>query len=143
MKNLALRYFSVAFLLAFALVLAPTNIATAVDNTSPEFIDEIEPRYTGISKLGANLTINSNGAAQCWGEVRSRSGYTSTLTVSLQQDGTTIKSWSVYGGGLRTVDESYTVEKGHSYQVIASVVVKDSKGTVVDRTSEESRVQSY
>lgn len=83
------------------------------------------------------------GAAQCWGEVRSRSGYTSTLTVSLQQDGTTIKSWSVYGGGLRTVDESYTVEKGHSYQVIASVVVKDSKGTVVDRTSEESRVQSY
>ena len=77
------------------------------------------------------------------GEVRSRSGYTSTLTVSLQQDGTTIKSWSVSGGGLRSVDESYTVEKGHSYQVIASVVVKDSNGTVVDRTSEESRVQSY
>lgn len=143
MKKLALRYFSIAFLLVFALVLAPTNIATAADSTSTGFIDEIEPRYTGISKLGANLTINSNGDAQCWGEVRSRSGYTSTLTVSLQQDGTTIKSWSVSGGGLRSVDESYTVEKGHSYQVIASVVVKDSNGTVVDRTSEESRVQSY
>lgn len=143
MKKFALRYFSVAFLLAFVFVLAPTNIATAADDTSTRFIDEIEPRYTGISKLGVNLTINSNGSAQCWGQVRSYSGYTSTLTVSLQQDGTTIKSWSVYGGGLRTVDESYPVEKGHSYQVIASVVVKDSNGTVVDRPSEVSRVQSY
>lgn len=143
MKKSTFRYFALAFFFVFTLSMTSVNNAVAVDEMKEGTIDEIEPRYTGISKLAANLTINSSGNAQCFGEVRSRSGYTTTLTVSLQQDGSTIKSWSVSGSGLRTIDESYHVDKGHSYQVIASAVVKNSNGTVVDTATAESRVQSY
>ncbi|WP_305131173.1 hypothetical protein [uncultured Oscillibacter sp.] len=137
MKKGILRSFAFVCVLLTVFTVLPVANAKAVDET------EISPRYTGISKITAGLTINAGGYAHCLGEVRSNNGYSAILTVELQQDGTTIKSWTNSGEGLCSVDEGYNVAKGHSYQVIVTAEVKNSRGIVVETVTDCSKVQSF
>lgn len=137
MKKTVLRFFVPICLLLIMLTVLPVTNARAVDET------EISPRYTGISKIIASLSISTNGYAECTVEARPRSGYSVNLTMNLQQDGITIKSWTNSGEESCSIDEGYNVTKGHSYQVIAIAEAIDSRGTVVETVTEYSKVQSY
>ena len=135
-KNI-FRSFTFICVLLTVLTVLPAANAKTMDET------EISPRYTGISKITAGLTISTKGYAQCLGEVRSRSGYSAFLTMELQQDGTTIKSWTKSGEGLCSISEGYTVTRGHSYQVIVTAEVTNSKGIIVETVTEYSQAQSF
>lgn len=104
----------------------------------------IEPRYTGISSLSACIDISSSGGAECNGTVMVRDGYTADLTISLKQDGTTIKSWTESDGtGLMSLTRTYYVPTGHEYYVKTSVTVYNSDGKIVEVQSQDSLHQVY
>ena len=100
-------------------------------------------RYTGIASIGAGLTINSAGKADCTGTTIIYSGYSANLTMKLQQDGTTIKTWTASDTSAITLSKSYYVMSGHNYQVVTSVDVYNSKGAYVATYSCSSNVKSY
>lgn len=104
---------------------------------------EIEPRYTGIYGISANLNVNSGGRADCNGYVKTKSGYSVDLIVELQRDGRTIKSWSESGSGTFSITESYYVTTGHDYQVVVSANVYNAQGTLLETPSAASIVVSY
>ena len=104
---------------------------------------DISPRYTGISSLSSSLTISSAGKASCEGSAVVRNGYTADLTVSLKQDGTTIKTWSTSGSGIISAGNTYYVASGHEYFVRTTATVYNSDGKIVEVQSTDSQTRSY
>ena len=125
--------------MGLALVLVCLISATQVS----AFANEITPRYVGISLIAADLDISTSGRASCYGYANVLSGYSADLTVSLQRDGKTIKSWSDSGEDEVEIIGTYYVTPGHDYQVVVSAVVENSRGSVVDRPTMESSVVEY
>ena len=104
---------------------------------------EISPRYIGIYQLNAEVTVSSSGRAECHGYVAVRDDYSADLTVELQRDGRTIKSWNDSGSGSISVFEPYYVTPGHDYQVVVSADVYNSQGRLVETLIKGSNVVSY
>ena len=102
----------------------------------------IEPRFVGISRLVAGLDINSSGRASCTGASSSVSGYSVTVIVELQKDGTTIKSWEESGTTV-VISEDYYVTQNHDYQVITTAKVKTSGGLYLCSYTEASQIVHY
>lgn len=109
----------------------------------------VSPRFTGISLLSANISIDSWGCATCTGKVvPSSSTYTSYLTVSLQQylsgSWITIKSWSVSNTGFSGVNlsGSYYVAHG-TYREASTATIYNSSDVLVDSATAYSSTQSY
>lgn len=100
-------------------------------------------RYTGVSSISAGLTIDNAGCANCSGSAMTYSGYSVNLSMKLQRDGTTIKTWSTSGSTFVPLSKSYYVTSGHNYQVVTSVDVYNSKGAYVATYSCTSNVKSY
>lgn len=120
-----------------AILLSSTAIATAAQTSS------VEPRLIGISGLGATLSISSSGLATCGARVYDDGTYDVTLTITLQQDGTTIKTWSATPNvGFNSIPKSYYVASGYDYQVAVTAIVKSGSVTVATYT-EYSTVVSY
>lgn len=103
----------------------------------------IQPRYTGIFRFAVDLDITKAGYASCAASVSPNTGYSVDLTMELQQDGTTIKSWTASDSKTFAMDKGYFVVKGHDYQVVATASVKNSNGVVVSTPSLSSNVVSY
>lgn len=125
-----------------ALCCFATTSAFAVSSTLG---DTIQLRYTGIDSISPYLTISSKGYATCSVSVQPSSGYSVDVTLELQQDGTSIKSWSgsaAYPKKL-SVGDSLFVVKGHSYQVVANATIKNSSGRVVSSPTSSSKIVSY
>ena len=104
---------------------------------------EIQPRYTGVTFLSADLTINGIGYADCYGYVVPSDGYRVYLTVSLEQDGTEIMSWTDSGSDTFTVNEGLFVESGYDYQVIVTAVVRDLSDMYITTYTAESVIIPY
>nr|WP_325297000.1 hypothetical protein [uncultured Dysosmobacter sp.] len=104
---------------------------------------EIVPRYSGIFAISADLNVSSSGRADCYGYVMIKDGYSADLTVALQRDGVTIKSWSGSGSDEVEIEKPYYVTPGHDYQVIVTAVVRNSGGVIVERPSADSSIVSY
>ncbi|KAF5065286.1 hypothetical protein [Oscillibacter sp.] len=128
--------------LIFALCCLVTTSAFAVSSTS---VDTIQLRYTGIDSVSPYLTISSKGYATCNVVVQPSNGYSVDVTLELQQDGTSIKSWSGSATYPKTLSlgDSLFVVKGHSYQVVANAVIKNSSGRVVSSPTSSSKIVSY
>lgn len=125
--------------ISFALVLA-CIVATLCIGASAT---EIVPRYSGIILINADLNVSSSGRADCYGYVMIKDGYSADLTVALQRDGVTIKSWSDSGSDEVEIEKTYYVTPGHDYQVIVTAVVRDSGGWIVERPSADSAIVPY
>ncbi len=104
---------------------------------------QIEPRYTGVSRIYSALKISEAGAASCSGSANIRSGYTADIDVELKRDGTTIKTWTSSGTNYISAGSTYFVTSGHSYVVTTTVTVYDSNGTIVESPSIDSQVSEY
>ena len=115
-----------------------TVLAYANDASKSETL-----RYTGVSSITAGLTISSTGCASCSGSASTYTGYSVDLTMKLQRDGITIKTWSTSGENFVPLSKSYYVTSGHYYQVVTSVDVYNSKGSYVATYSCTSSVKSY
>lgn len=117
----------------------PVNSFAAVIPDPPV----ISPQYTGIYQYSVDLDISSLGYASCYGAVSPNSGYSVDLTMELQQDGTTIKTWTDSGSLLLILEKGQFVEKRHYYQVVLTVDIKNSKGVIVSSPSLRSNMLYY
>ena len=126
-----------------ALISVVTILLSATVVTSAAQPSVVEPRYVGISTLAAGLDVSSMGRAACVGTVYNDGDYDVTMTIALQQDGTTIKSWIVETtAGINSVQKNYYVMSGHEYQVVVTAVVK-SGNIIVNIYPAYSTVVSY
>lgn len=130
-----------SFFAALCLLVSAASAAVPTEDT-------VQPRYTGISKLTADLSISSSGYASCYGYVRlSSSSYSANMTVELQRSGngtswTTIKDWSTSGSYTLELDKGWYVVSGYYYQVVTTVEVYNSSGSLVG-TAPGSSVSVY
>lgn len=126
------------------LVVAVFTVITASAVDSNENGEEgVQPRYTGVSKATTSLNISSSGKANVNGNVRTMSGYTVSVTVSLIKDGTSIKSWGASGDGEIQISKSYFVTSGHDYCTSLYVEVYNSSNKLVDSFTTNSNIVSY
>lgn len=133
-----------AFAKVLCLVLCMTIMAVVTVVSAAEG-GEIMPRFVGIDAQVANLTINEYGRASCGCSVLIDTGYSVDVTMTLEQDGSAIKSWTGSGSSGSRVDlsKAYYVTKGHDYQVIVTTRVSTSGGSYLCTYTEESPVKSY
>ena len=60
------------------------------------------------------------------------------MTMELKKGTTTIKTWETSGSMVVSMEKTYYVVSGYTYQVVATIVVKDSHGVVVDTIERSS-----
>ena len=106
-------------------------------------VQAVEPRYIGTARITSSLNISKSGAATCNGKAVLWDGYTADLTVELQKDGSTIKTWTSSGSGTVTAGGTYYVPSGHTYVVVTTATVYDSNSKVVESPSMDSAERSY
>lgn len=110
---------ALAIILAVGVVMS--MLIPAVAAQSPE----INPRYVGISNISAGLTISTSGKATCVSSVMPDNRYTVTLTMELQQDGRTIKSWYTPVGTSQTVLGQYRIMQDMpKYDILSTWISK-------------------
>lgn len=131
------KLFKKAFTLALCLVIAATVTVVSAEET------RVMPRFVGVDAIVASLTINDYGRADCDCSVLVDSGYSVNVTMTLEQDGVAIKSWT--GSSTISVDlsKSYYVLSGHDYQVIVTTRVSTAGGSYLCSYTTESPVKSY
>lgn len=114
-----------ALISAVAILLSSTTLATAAQT------DSVEPRLIGISGFGPILSISSNGLSTCGARVYDDGTHDVTITIALQQDGTTIKTWAVTPNtGFNSITKNHYVASGYDYQVVVTAIVKSGSVTV-------------
>ena len=99
---------------------------------------EIQPRYTYISGIAADITINTSlGTANCYGLIQARNKSV-MLVCQLQQrengQWKTIKSWSASGQDRVLLRNNYAVASGYTYRVLVNGYVYDSDYIIIERT---------
>ena len=139
MKTRSFRTLLVGLMLICLFATNPmASLAAAVPDESG-----IQPRYTGIHEFSVDLDISASGYASCYGAVAPLSGYSVDLTMELQQDGTTIKSWIGSGSVDVVLERGRYVESGHIYQVVLTANIKNSKGVIVSSPTLRSDMKAY
>lgn len=97
----------------------------------------------GISNLSASLSISSLGKASCGAATYNNGTYDVTLTIALKQDGSTIKSWNVATeDGFNSIEKTYYVTSGHSYQVVVKATITAS-GSYINSYNAYSTTVKY
>lgn len=117
-KLMAVGLSAMLSLSAFA---AAPAFAESTENM-PEKLRDIVPFNIVITKTSNALSIVSGQTLRCHAETSVASGNNAGLTMELQQQQQnskwqTIKTWSNSGGTKTTLDETYTVSAGYSYQL--------------------------
>lgn len=131
------KLFKSAFALALCLVIAVTVTIVSAEETW------VTPRFVGINLQYAGLTINEYGRATCGCSVLVDSGYSVDVTMTLEQDGVAIKSWTTSSSTNVDMSKPYYVTSGHDYQVIVTTRVSTSQGSYLCSYTTESPVKSY
>ena len=126
----------------FLVLMFTSMSANAVELNCVEY-NQIQPRYIGVKVVVADIAINSNGRANAYGRALIDADYTADVTVSLFQDGSSIKSWKSSGDGIIEIDKTYYVTSGHDYYVAVSVIVYNANGNLVDSILLESNTKHY
>lgn len=131
-KNTMKSWIAIVLALCMCISLCVTAFA------SDEERDGEATRYTGVSTCYAGLAISGWGKATCSSYAYCNSGYSATMTMELKKGSTTIKSWETSGTAVISMEKIYYVVSGYTYQVVATIVVKDSHGVVVDTIERSS-----
>ena len=122
---------ALCILLTLIVLLSVTAPAVAA---TPE---TVQPYYTYVKSLDADLTISSNGIATCSGGVASTSALSvkavCELQVYKQGEWKTLKSWSDTGTATADIlDKQYTVETGYMYRVLTTGYVYSTSGSTLE-----------
>ncbi len=123
---------------AIVLVLCMLSSLFITAFASDEERDDSATRFTGIFDCYAGLSISDWGKASCSSFADCKMGYSATITMELKRDTTTIKTWTASGTSIVSLSKTYYVMSGYTYQVVATIVVKDSHGVVVDTIERSS-----
>lgn len=136
MKKITKRM--VALTLALGIILS-----LALPVAAAEQPKAVQPRLIGIAGFAAQLSISTSGRATCGAVLHNNGTYDVTIIMSLKQDGTSIKTWTVAADvGSNLVEKYYYVSSGHDYQVTVTAQIR-SGGTLVRSYEISSSVVSY
>lgn len=107
---------------------------------SAESYPSVQPRYTYINSVYAELSINTTtGITTCTGGVTAKSVRPVEVVVYLQQDmGTywkTIESWSGTGTMDIEITNRYAVASGETYRVYTAGYAYDSNNNLLESAS--------
>lgn len=87
----------------------------------PKELRDVVPFNIVITKTSSYLSVVSGQTLRCYAETNVTSGNNAGLTMELQQKQNgkwkTIETWSNSGGTKTTLNETYTVSAGYSYQL--------------------------
>ena len=118
---------SVALLLAVLLFAAMTVSASA---------ETISPRYTAIASFSSALTISKDvigNKTSCSTKVTTdNSNYKIELTMELQKDGTTIKTWTETDNWVNSMSKTYYVSGGSEYVLFSTAKVYNASGKLLE-----------
>lgn len=132
------KYRIIAFLLAVLLLL--TQCIVCAENLNSSEDEPLPSRYQAIAQISASLKISGN-SAKCSGFVALKSGYSGTLTVTLQRkNGNTwayVNSWTgnVPTGGLKRVVGTQTLSIHGTYRVKVSFASSVENETLYSHTA--------
>ena len=111
-----------------------------------DYVFDVAPYNIAITKRDYDFVINSDGKAQCYGEVTVCPEYTVKLVMQLQKKSsmwTTVQSWSETNSSFVVLDKEYSVEKGYSYRLMNVYIAYDSQGNQVESFYDISDVIEY
>lgn len=131
----------------FALILVcAALLAAAMPIGAAKAESPVQPRYTYIDNLRADLEISGLGVASCCGTFSVKEYIPVKIVIRLQQlDGSnwmTVKKWEISGTGSVTATKSYAVYSGFSYRVHVTGYVYDADGNILEYDS-ASRYMDY
>ena len=125
------------------LILALSIIFTMIVPATAAEAQTVQPRMVGISNLAARLEISSSGKATCTATVYNNGNYDVNAIITLTQDGSPIKSWTIPTQvRINVIDKYYYVTSGHDYQVTVKAEVR-SNGSLERRYSISSSIVHY
>ncbi len=108
-----------------------------VDATARENL--IQPRWSYVSELSANISIDWLGVATCTGGADTYGSYTVKTVVYLHQyvdsEWDMLKSWSATGISSTGVEGKFAVARGYTYRVTVVAYVYDSNGKILETVS--------
>lgn len=117
------------FVMGFSLI--PVDVA-ATENF-------VQPRWSYVSELSANISIDWLGVATCTGGADVYGSYTVETVVYLHQyvdsSWQMLKSWSATGISSTGVEGKYAVARGYTYRVTVVAYVYDSNGKILEAVS--------
>lgn len=123
-KTKAKKVISVIMAMVMCLGMANTfAFAAAADDSI------VSPANVAIISTSNLLELDSSGNLECYGKTATQYGYTASVVVELQRNGTTIKTWTDKGGTTAIVDDTYTYTSGNTYQL--KVTHKAYSGTTL------------
>ena len=128
-----------SFALLLLMTLCVMNTVTATDFSTDEN-SMIQPRYIGASGVTADINVLAPGRVNVTGNAIVYREYTATVTLSLERNGTTIKSWSESGSGTFNLSKNYYVMSGYDYSASIKVDVYDSNNKLIETITAESIV---
>ena len=128
------------------LVFASFTTAYAEEFDENPLPDTPDP-YTGVSSVGAYLSIDPSGKATCTGMLVVQSGYSVSMDLILEQYAGSswdeIKTWSVSSQEQIILSRTRYVPSGNDYRVEITVKVYDESNNLVEDFSSTSFVVHY
>lgn len=128
----------IAFLLTVVLLF--TQCIACAESLGASGDEPLPSRYQAIAQISASLKISGN-SAKCSGFVALKSGYSGTLTVTLQRkNGNSwvyVNSWTgnVPTGGLKRVAGTQTLSIHGTYRVKVSFASSTENETLYSQTA--------
>ncbi len=121
----------------FAVILVcAVLLSTAMPIAATKAESFVQPRYTYIDRIQADLDISGLGVASCEGTISAKTFCPVKLVIRLQEfDGSnwmTIKKWEFTDNGDISATRDYAVYSGFSYRVHVTGYVYDAEGNVLE-----------
>ena len=134
-------------ILSFALVLT-LAFAMILPVMAAENDQTISPRYSYISMLETDLTINpSSGIATCGATCYTNGASSVKLVCRLQRyenkTWNTVYSWTSTGTNIATITKQRAVYSGYTYRTFTSCYVYNASGALVEVGSVYSPQEIY
>lgn len=135
------KLFALLLCLSLLLSAVPSAFAAGVTPLALPTEPEIMPLWEQITNAQARLSINQSGGASIYCMVYGQSGSTTKVEIEAKLQ----RSWGIFwiteetftvekDSYIATINETYTVESGHTYRVKAKITVysaTDSESTTV------------
>lgn len=114
-------------------------LGTAMPIAAANASSTVQPRFTYIDEVRANLQVSDWGVACCNGTLIAKVDNPVMLTLRLQEfDGSnwmTIKKWDITGTGSTSAARNYAIYSGFTYRLQVTAYIYDAYGNLLESAS--------
>ncbi|MBQ7900947.1 MAG: hypothetical protein IJ365_03150 [Clostridia bacterium] len=133
MKKTVQKIMAISFAASIIAGAQCTAAASGIQPTADTGEIIVTPRYTHIAQHQNNLSVSTSGVLSCYGKTNVYYPYVAGVTVELQKNGSTIKTWSNNRDTISAVvDETYSAVSGNTYRLRLTHTAYDSDGNLLE-----------